>query len=109
MRTFVMKAAPEWWVTAERLTKSNVDELADLCKGLKVEEQDAQDPSKTFVGINVPSRRGNRRLSEGDWLVGATNIDPYYTVLPDDIFRESYTEVKDGRYSHGQRDQESHS
>jgi len=52
-------------VEAVKLTAENVDELEKLTYGVKVDEFDAFDSSKTNVGLNVPTHEGMRRASEG--------------------------------------------
>lgn len=56
-------------VQAIQLTHENVQDVADWCNGLEVRELDALDPTKEFVGINVPTFEGRVRASEGDYIV----------------------------------------
>jgi hypothetical protein len=59
----------EGMVTGDQLDKENADHLAYLCHGRMVTEFDALDSGVSFVGINVPTRTGKRRASEGDYIV----------------------------------------
>lgn len=54
---------------ARTLTERNAAELADWCGGRLVTEHDALDGSKTFPGINVPTKDGVERASVGDTLI----------------------------------------
>lgn len=56
-------------VEAMLLTKENAQEVADWCKGTIVTEYDAHDPTTEYVGINFPTPEGNKRVSEGQYLV----------------------------------------
>lgn len=56
-------------ILAEQLTSENADELARWCNGIVVEEVNPEDPTDTYVGINVPSFDGIIRVSEGAYLV----------------------------------------
>lgn len=56
-------------VEAVLLTKENVAEVVAWCDGHQVEEVDALDPDKKYVGINFDSWQGRARVSEGDYLV----------------------------------------
>lgn len=64
-------------VEAQKLSPENADKLAEWCGGLKVEELDAVDSSKTYVGINIPTLEGNMRASEGDYIVKGTRGEFY--------------------------------
>lgn len=66
MPLFKRKAAP---VEARCVTKDAAEDVAQWCGGLLVTEIDAEDPGKTFVGINVPTHLGIKRASQGDWVV----------------------------------------
>ena len=70
MDRYVRKNDPRATVVeAVQLTKHNVKEVAEWCVGREVEEIDALDPEKRWVGINVITWEGLKRLSEGDFLV----------------------------------------
>lgn len=56
-------------VQAEKLTKENVQQVVDWCNGVQVEEVDPLDPEKKFVAVNFPTMTGNKRVSEGEYLV----------------------------------------
>lgn len=56
------------YIEAEQLTRENAAELALMCGGHLVEEIDPRNDSVRFVAINVPTTRGNIRLSEGQYL-----------------------------------------
>lgn len=93
MKAYGARRGPDTWtIYAEKLTKDNVDELAELCGGMKTLEHDALDDKKTMVAINVPGRGGNRRLSEGDYLIQGTNGDQYFMVLNGAIFEDTHME-----------------
>lgn len=90
MRTYALKSAPEQTIRAEKLTANNAAYLTDMCGGMKVLEHDALDSSKTMVGINVPTLSGNKRLSEGDYLVlvnGRFSVE--YAPLIEDMYQET--------------------
>lgn len=54
---------------AVKLDHENVTGVSDWCGGLEVVEHDAVDLSRNYVGINVRTREGNKRASEGDYVV----------------------------------------
>lgn len=56
-------------VEAVQITKENVQYVADWCVGQEVEEIDALDTSKRYVGINFISWDGMARASEGDYII----------------------------------------
>lgn len=56
-------------VEAVVLSQENATGVAEWCRGLEVIEHDAVDLSLNYVGINVPTREGNKRASEGDYVV----------------------------------------
>lgn len=57
------------FVEVNRLTKENVLAVALWCGGQHVEEIDAEDPLLRFAALNIPTRHGVRRASEGDYIV----------------------------------------
>lgn len=80
-------------VEAEEVTRDTVDRVARWCGGRVIEEQDAQDTSKTFVGINLPTLHGMARASEGDYVVKGAAGD--FWPVQRDIFQSKY-EQPDG-------------
>lgn len=56
-------------VDAVQISSQNVTDVAAWCEGQEVVEHDALDHDKKFVGINVPTLIGMKRVSEGDYLV----------------------------------------
>ena len=55
-------------VEAEQLTADNAEELAQWCNGVIVIEHDPHNHT-TSKAINYPTLYGNRRVSEGQYLV----------------------------------------
>ena len=74
-------------VEAAELTKDNADELAELCGGIKIEERDALHPDVVYVGVNVPTGNGVRRLSEGGVLIHRAG---QWFILSRHSFRNMY-------------------
>ena len=56
-------------VEAVQLTKENASEVADWVVGKEVEEIDALDASRHYVGLNFISWDGMARASEGDYII----------------------------------------
>lgn len=56
-------------VEAVQLRKDNVSEVANWCVGQEVEETDALDPDKKYVGVNFISWDGMARASESDYII----------------------------------------
>lgn len=56
-------------VEAVQLTKESLREVVGLCKGNVVEETDALDPTKKYVGVNFLGWDGMTRASEGDYII----------------------------------------
>jgi hypothetical protein len=56
------------YVEAIQLTPSNVQEVAEWCGGMVVEEIDPQDNSK-LVALNIPTLEGPVRASENDFVI----------------------------------------
>lgn len=56
-------------VYAAMLMPENVKELAGWCEGQAVLEHDALDYNTTFVGLNIPTPEGMKRVSQGEYLV----------------------------------------
>lgn len=78
-------------VEANELTKNNAEAVALWCGGMLVEEVDAFDPSKTFVGINIPTLEGVMRASEGDYVIKGVRGE-FYPCKPS-IFTATYEKV----------------
>lgn len=56
-------------VEAVQLTATNVGEVVAWCRGVQVEEIDALDATKKYVGVNFSSWNGIQRASEGDYII----------------------------------------
>jgi hypothetical protein len=56
-------------IEAVKLTKENVDEVAEWCTGKEVEEIDGLNPEIRYVGLNFIAWDGVTRASEGDYIV----------------------------------------
>lgn len=56
-------------IEAVQLAPENVDEVALWCGGQRIEEQDALDSSKIFVGLNILTLEGSMRVGEGDYII----------------------------------------
>lgn len=69
-------------VEAVQLTKENVDQVIEWCDGTGVEEIDALDSEKRYVGINIPSWGGVVRASEGDFVI-KDHLGEFHTRWPD--------------------------
>ena len=68
-------------VEAVQLDKENSTAISDWCKGLEVIEHDAVDLSLDYVGVNVPTRMGMRRASQGDFVVKSwTGFEVYKPI-----------------------------
>lgn len=78
-------------IEARRLYPDKVEDIAHWCGGGFVREIDALDPSKTFVGINVPTPDGPKRAQEGDWIV-KDQYGAFYIMKPA-IFQMTYEDV----------------
>lgn len=79
---------PETRLEARRLTKDLAEDIAQWCGGMLVTEIDPQNPSETFVGINVPTQLGIQRASQGEWIVKLKNGS--FTSFSDQDFRDTY-------------------
>ena len=71
--------------------------VAAWCGGQIVEEIDAEDSSKRFVGVNIPTALGSMRGSEGDYVVKSERGE-FFASKPS-IFNALYDLVD----AHGQR------
>lgn len=67
-------------VEAVQLSADNVNEVAEWCGGLQVEEVDYDEGKTKHVGINIPTLEGNKRASEGDFVVKGSRGDFYPVV-----------------------------
>jgi hypothetical protein len=56
-------------VEAIQLTPNSVKDTALWCGGYEIEQYDAIDRSKKFVGLNIPTMEGVKRASETDYVV----------------------------------------
>jgi len=70
MQKWKRKTGDENEVEAVQLTKDNAHEVAAWCNaGAQVEEIDALEPDKKYVGLNLTSWNGLTRASEGDYII----------------------------------------
>lgn len=56
-------------VEAIQLCPDSSDRVAMWCGGMVIDEYDAQDKTKHFVAMNIPTIVGVKRASEGDYIV----------------------------------------
>lgn len=56
-------------VEAAKVTPATVDEIARWCGGVVIAESDPFEPSKAFVGLNVPTVNGMERAGESAYVV----------------------------------------
>jgi hypothetical protein len=75
-------------VQAVQLEPHKAAEIANWCGGEVVEEIDALDPDKRFVGINIPTLEGVMRASQGDYVIKSVKGE-FYPCKPD-IFEASF-------------------
>ena len=68
-------------IEAIQLTKENVDQVVAWCDGTPIEETDALDSEKRYVGINIPSWGGVVRASEGDFVI-KDHLGEFHTRWP---------------------------
>ena len=80
-------------IRAIQLTKENVKEVAVWCGGREVEEIDALDPEKTYVGLNLSSWSGMVRASEGDYII-KDSLDTFHVRWPGE-FEHQFKKVED--------------
>lgn len=78
-------------VEAEQLTPGSADYVAAWCGGRKVEEIDALDESKTYVGLNVRTLDGPKRAQENDYIVKFPAGN--FQVMPGWKFVTEYTRL----------------
>lgn len=76
-------------VEAEKLTPETVRDLVLWCKGLQVEETDPFDDAKKYVAINVPTRHGMKRASEGSYIVMSI-LTKEFTVMDAPEFESTH-------------------
>ncbi len=56
-------------VEAEQLCPENAQGLSMWCGGMVIDEYDAEDKTKHFVAMNVPTIMGMKRAQEGDFII----------------------------------------
>lgn len=78
-------------VIAEQLTDENVEELAEWCNGVIVVEHDKINHT-TSKAINYPTLYGNRRVSEGQYLV--KDQDGFSTIGAE-TFTRKFVEIQE--------------
>jgi hypothetical protein len=78
-------------VEAYKLLPESLDFLSHWVGGRPVEETDAIDSARSYVGLNVPTSRGVKRASEGDYVVRDENGEIH--VVPGPIFEILYDEL----------------
>lgn len=64
-----MSTNPDEWRVAKQVTQETAKEVTAWCGGRLVEEIDALEAGKTSPGINVPTLRGPKRASAGDYVI----------------------------------------
>jgi hypothetical protein len=57
------------WAEARQVSKESAKDIAEWCGGVLVEEIDPFDPSIKTPGVNVPTLRGPKRASQGDYVI----------------------------------------
>lgn len=55
-------------IEAVQITPANVDEVIEWAGGAKVIEHDALDHEKTYVGMNLQTDLGVKRVQQYDWV-----------------------------------------
>lgn len=78
-------------VEAIQLTPDTASYLEGWCGGVLTHSTDALDDTKKFVELNVPTRHGNRRASEGDYVLRYDS--GFFNVLAKLVFDGVYKEV----------------
>jgi len=80
-------------VEAMQLTPSQVSAAALWCGGMEVDEVDALDSTKKFVGLNVPALTPNgvERASQGDYIV--KNLRGEFSVVKPGEFEANYEPI----------------
>ena len=76
-------------VEAEQLTADNVEELAQWCNGVIVVEHDPIN-NTTSKAINYPTLYGNRRVSEGQFLVKEQDG---FSTIGAETFNKKFIEI----------------
>lgn len=78
-------------VMARQLTADSITVVSVWCQGQPVVEHDALDYDMTFQALNVPTRDGGKRASQGDYVVkmpdGSFDVQKAYE------FRSRFREV----------------
>lgn len=69
LRTYRNILEPQLLVEAAQLSENNAKLLENLTNGVLVQEIDPFDSSNKTPGINVPTRRGMKRASMGDYII----------------------------------------
>lgn len=64
-----MSTNPDEWDVAKQVTEDTAKEITAWCGGRLVGEMDALDRSSVSPGINVPTLRGVKRASMGDYVI----------------------------------------
>lgn len=77
-------------VEVVELTPENVKEVAEWCNGQVTTEYDALTPEVKYVAINVPTPWGNRRASEGHYIIKESDA---FVVLSPQSFHMMYKEA----------------
>ncbi len=90
-----MKLAPEMKVKAVQLTRETLDYilvLTDLTPANVITETDPVDGTE-YLGLNVQTRNGRRRLSEGSYLL--RDEDGNHSVISRMLFEDTYINSKE--------------
>lgn len=75
-------------VEAIQITPENVKRAALWCGGVEVEEIDAQDSTKKFVALNIPTLSGVKRAGESDYVI--KGLQGEFSVMNADDFEARY-------------------
>lgn len=76
-------------VEAEQLTPGSANYVAAWCGGRKVEEIDALDDEKRYVGLNVLTLDGPKRAQENDYIIKFPAGN--FQVMPSHKFHAKYS------------------
>lgn len=75
---------------AVKLTPETVRDVVLWSGGVEVEEIDPIDSRKKFVGINIPTREGVKRASQGDYVC---KQEGDFFVVPGPLFESKFESI----------------
>src|SRR5215204_4688636 len=78
-------------VEAMQLTPDQVPAAALWCGGMEVDEIDPLDATKKFVGLNIPTLDGVKRVSQGDYIV--KNLRGEFSKMGPEEFETTYEPI----------------